>query len=67
MKKNFIKFACGFAAAALAFTLTACDDSSSATEPSSEEISSESNGGEGSHARPLPWNATPQHNSATRD
>ena len=49
MKKNFIKFACGFAAAALAFTLTACDDSSSATEPSSEEISSESNGGEGSN------------------
>ena len=37
------------AAAALAFTLTACDDSSSATEPSSEEISSESNGGEGSN------------------
>lgn len=45
--KHLTKIACGFAAAALAFTLTACDDSSSATEPSSEEISSESNGGDG--------------------
>ncbi len=47
MKQRLLKIACGFAAAALAFTLTACDDSSSATEPSSEEISSESNGGDG--------------------
>ena len=39
------------AAAALAFTLAACDDSSSASVngPESEEISSESNGGDGSN------------------
>ncbi len=45
--KHLTKIACGLAAAALTFTLAACDDSSSATEPSSEEISSESNGGDG--------------------
>ena len=50
MKKNFIKFACGLAAAALTFTLAACDDSSSASAngPDIEENSSESNGGNGS-------------------
>ena len=42
MKHGFNKIACGFAAAALAISLTACDDSSSATEPTSEEISSAS-------------------------
>ena len=47
MKQRLLKIACGIAAATLAFTLMACDDSSSATEPSSEEISSESNGGDG--------------------
>ena len=46
MKQNFTKYrfdrmACGFAAAAMAISLTACDDSS-ATEPPSEEISSAS-------------------------
>ena len=50
MKKNFIKIACGIAAATLAFTLMACDDSSSASAngPDNEEISSESNGGNSS-------------------
>lgn len=50
MKKNFIKFACGLAAAALTFTLAACDDSSSASvnRPDIEENSSESNGTESS-------------------
>ena len=50
MKHGFNKIACGFAAA-LAISLAACDDSSSApsgddqTEPSSETVtSSETNG-----------------------
>ena len=49
MKKNFIKIACGIAAATLTFTLMACDDSNSASAngPDNEEISSESNGGDG--------------------
>ena len=42
MKQQLVKFGCGLAAAALAISLTACDDSSSATEPTSEEISSAS-------------------------
>ena len=42
MKLKFTKFSCGLAAAALAFALVACDDSSSATVPYSEEISSAS-------------------------
>ena len=48
--KHLTKIACGLAAAALAFTLAACDDSSSASVngPDNEEISSESNGGENS-------------------
>ena len=53
MKQNLAKIACGFAAAALAFTLAACDDSSSADNTSgqeNEEISSESNGAESSDA-----------------
>jgi len=45
--KHLTKIACGLAAATLAFALNACDDSSSATVPYSEEISSESNGGDG--------------------
>ena len=46
MKYGFNKMACGFAAAALAISLTACDDSSSApsgddlNEPSSETVTS---------------------------
>lgn len=48
MKQRLLKIACGFAAATLAFALNACDDSSSATVPYSEEISSESNGGDSS-------------------
>ena len=50
--KHLTKIACGLAAAALAFTLAACDDSSSAnnaSEPDIEENSSESNGGNGSN------------------
>ena len=47
MKQRLLKIACGIAAATLAFTLMACDDSSSATKPPFEEISSESNGGDG--------------------
>ena len=42
MKLKFTKFSCGLAAAALAFAFVACDDSSSATAPTSEEISSAS-------------------------
>lgn len=48
MKKSFAKIACGLAAASLALTLVACDDSSSPNNvsgPDNEEISSESNGG----------------------
>lgn len=50
MKQRLLKIACGFAAAALTFTLTACDDSSSASVngPDIEENSSESNGGDSS-------------------
>ena len=50
MKKSFAKIACGLAAASLALTLVACDDSSSASVngPDIEENSSESNGGNGS-------------------
>ena len=50
MKKSFAKIACGFAAASLALTLVACDDSSpnNVSGPDNEEISSESNGGNGS-------------------
>ena len=49
MKQRLLKIACGFAAAALTFMLTACDDSSSASVngPDIEENSSESNGGDG--------------------
>jgi len=49
MKQYFMKIAWGIAAATLAFTLMACDDSSSASTngPDNEEISSESNGGNG--------------------
>ena len=53
MKQRLLKIACGFAAVALAFTLVACDDSSSANNTSgqeNEEISSESNGAESSVA-----------------
>ncbi len=48
--KHLTKIACGLAAAALTFTLAACDDSSSASVngPDIEENSSESNGGNGS-------------------
>ncbi len=48
--KHLTKIACGFAAAALTFMLTACDDSSSASVngPDIEENSSESNGGDSS-------------------
>ena len=62
MKKSFAKIACGLAAASLALTLVACDDSSSASVngpdiddssspnnvsgPDNEEFSSESNGGD---------------------
>ncbi len=48
--KHLTKIACGLAAAALTFTLAACDGSSSASVngPDNEEISSESNGGNGS-------------------
>ena len=47
--KHLTKIACGLAAAALTFTLAACDDSSSASVngPDIEENSSESNGGNG--------------------
>ena len=47
--KHLTKIACGLAAATLAFTLMACDDSSSASAngPDNEEISSESNGSDG--------------------
>ena len=51
--KHLTKIACGLAAAALAFTLVACDDSSSANNTNgqeNEEISSESNGAESSDA-----------------
>lgn len=50
MKQRLLKIACGIAAATLAFTLMACDDSSSASAngPDNEEISSESNGAESS-------------------
>ncbi len=49
MKKSFAKIACGLAAASLALTLVACDDSSSPNNvsgPDNEEFSSESNGGD---------------------
>ncbi|MBR2212118.1 MAG: hypothetical protein IJ896_11825 [Fibrobacter sp.] len=48
--KHLTKIACRLAAAALTFTLAACDDSSSASVngPDIEENSSESNGGNGS-------------------
>ena len=49
--KHLTKIACGLAAAALTFTLAACDDSSSpnnANGPDNEEISSESNSTESS-------------------
>ncbi len=48
--KHLTKIACGLAAAALTFTLAACDDSNSASVngPDIEENSSESNGGNGS-------------------
>lgn len=39
MKHRLLKIACGFAAAALAFTLAACDDSSSANNASGPESS----------------------------
>ena len=53
--KHLTKIACGLAAAALTFTLAACDDSSSATNvngPDIEENSSESNGGNGADSSP---------------
>ena len=46
MKQHLTKIACGFAVAALAFTIVACDDSSSANN--NDEISSESNDTESS-------------------
>ena len=50
MKQHFTKIVCGFAAATLAFSLTACDDSSSSASGldgfDSEDISSESKGSE---------------------
>ena len=67
MKYGFNKMACGFAAAALAISLVACDDSSSApsgddqTEPSSETVTSSETTGNSADAKSSDSNG----NSAT--